>query len=67
VSEKRFSHFSKKTLATPFRPDIILIVPLDDCFGDWATPKKSKAGHFFALDAHLFDCRAACPLSCRWN
>jgi pyridoxamine 5'-phosphate oxidase len=26
---------------------MILIVPLDDDFGDWATPKESKAGHFF--------------------
>jgi hypothetical protein len=26
----------------------MLIVPLDDDFGDWATPKDSKAGHFFA-------------------
>jgi len=23
-------------------------VPLDDDFGDWATPKESKAGHFYA-------------------
>ena len=25
----------------------ILFVPLGDDFGDWATPKKSTAGHFF--------------------
>ena len=24
------------------------IVPLDDDFGDWATPKESTAGHFFS-------------------
>jgi hypothetical protein len=24
-------------------------VPLVDDFGDWATPKKSRAGHFFVL------------------
>jgi hypothetical protein len=24
------------------------VVPLDDDFGDWATPKESKAGHFYA-------------------
>lgn len=28
---------------------MICIVPLADDFGDWATPKESKAGHFFAL------------------
>jgi pyridoxamine 5'-phosphate oxidase len=35
---------------------MILIVPLDDDFGDWATPKKSKAGHFFALEARPHPC-----------
>src|SRR5437868_4540012 len=27
---------------------MISIVPLDDDFGDWATPKDSTAGHFFS-------------------
>jgi pyridoxamine 5'-phosphate oxidase len=31
---------------------MMLNVPLDDDFGDWATPKESKAGHFCAHSVH---------------
>jgi hypothetical protein len=34
--------------ASPKTRCIIFFVPLDGEFGDWATPKESTAGHFFA-------------------
>jgi pyridoxamine 5'-phosphate oxidase len=49
----------KKCLATRNQTTIILNVPLDDDFGDWATPKESKAGHFLRSAS----CRTIDPMS----
>jgi hypothetical protein len=38
--------FFQKKLETPVQRIIMHFVPPDDDFGDWATPKESKAGHF---------------------
>jgi hypothetical protein len=41
------NYFSQIPLAKRATEGRLTIVPLNDDFGDWATPKKSMAGHFF--------------------
>src|SRR6266436_1605848 len=47
-SKKRLHFFLFKKFVSPHRPAYNEGVPLADDSGDWATPKESKAGHFFA-------------------
>ena len=46
ITRSKSCNFFQKKLETPVHRIIIHFVPLDDDFGDWATPKESKAGHF---------------------
>jgi pyridoxamine 5'-phosphate oxidase len=48
AAEKFRENFLKST-CIPRNTRYTSFVPLKDDFGDWATPKKSMAGHFFAL------------------
>jgi hypothetical protein len=41
-------NFLQNSLASCSKRGILTYVPLTDDFGDWATPKKPLAGHFFA-------------------
>jgi hypothetical protein len=55
--------FFQKTLEIVIAETIMLVVPLDDDFGDWATPKESKAGHFLRPFPRT---ALACPPPLRW-
>src|SRR5262249_47992512 len=46
VASRFFWVFLRKSLAIVQSRVTISLVPLGDCFGDWATPKESTAGLF---------------------